>query len=48
MNLLKRFLKWIRGPLYTPDGDFYTHECVFCKRDPDASYCIPNPEKKES
>lgn len=27
----------------SPSENFYTHECVLCKHDPDASYCVPRP-----
>lgn len=34
-----------KKPYRAWDGaTFENHECVFCKRDPDASYCVPPPD----
>jgi hypothetical protein len=40
------FLKFILNKTlnrYGPDDTFETHECILCKDDVDASYCIPKP-----
>ncbi len=42
---MKSFFKWLLGSRelnrYRLDDTLETHECILCKCDPDASYCIP-------
>jgi hypothetical protein len=47
--MILKFLRWLfLKPAELPlmNDTFYGHECIFCKRDPDASYCIPKPGRK--
>ncbi len=47
MSFIRRLLNWLRyGGItrYSPGDTFETHECILCKRDRDASYCIPEPK----
>lgn len=41
---MRQFIAWLFGlKIIEPCDTFETHECVLCKRDLDASYCIPKP-----
>ena len=43
---MRTLLNWFlnRKPeLPLMEDTFYGHECILCKHDLDASYCIPNP-----